>query len=171
MKLFVDNRNVMVENADQTNILGGSFRNFRGEKRQFNDAGKRNFNLVVSPEQAEELANIGCNVKYLKPRDDDEEEATPFVKVNVAFGKYPPELYLVSKKSKKLLNEDGLGLLDGVVFKNADLVLRTYHRDEHSCSLYLQRGFFEIKTDPITAKYEDYMDTEDLEEDEAVPFN
>ena len=172
MKLYLDDRNLMVEGAIQKDILGGPFRNFRGEKRKFNDAGKRSFNLVIPDEYIDLLTDMHCNVKELAPRDDDGEEPLRFVKVNVAFGKYPPHLYLCTKRNKKELLEDELGLLDGAIFSNVDMVIRTYHKDENSCSLYLNTGFFTIKTDPITSKYEDLMTLgNDAEDDEEVPFD
>lgn len=177
MKLYLDRGNIMIEGATQKDILGGSFRNFRGEKRKVNnqivnDAGKRNFNLVIPDEYIDLLYNMHCHIKELAPRDDDGEAPLRFVKVNVAFGKYPPHLYLCTKRNKKELLEDELGLLDGAIFSNVDMVIRTYHKDENSCSLYLNTGFFTIKTDPITSKYEDLMTLgNDAEDDEEVPFD
>lgn len=173
MKLYLDGRNLMVEGATQSDILGGSFRNFRGEKRKFNDAGRRNFNIVIPPEYLDLLIDMKCNVKELAPRDDDGEQPLRFVKVNVAFGQYPPHLYLCTKKNKKELLQDELGLLDGAVFDNVDMIIRTYHRDEDSCSLYLNNGFFTLRTDPITAKYEALVDVAEdgSEDEEEVPFD
>lgn len=170
MKIYLDGRNLMVEGAEQKDILGGQFRNFRGEKRKFNDAGRRNFNLVIPDEYLQLVTEMGCNVKELAPRDDDGEQPIHFVKVNVAYGQYPPQLFLVSRRNKKELLEDELGLLDGAYFGNVDMVIRTYHRDEASCSLYLNRGYFTIQQDPITAKYESYAAFDNDEDEEEVPF-
>ena len=172
MKMYLDGRNLMIEGASQHDILGGSFRNFRGEKRRFNDEGKRNFNLVVPDEYLDLLSDMKCNIKELAAKDEDGEEPLRFIKVNVAFGQYPPHLYLCNKKNKKELLQDELGLLDGAIFDNVDMILRTYHRDENSCSLYLNTGFFTIKTDPITAKYESLVDVENdgSEDAEEAPF-
>lgn len=172
MKLYFDEngRSLYVEDATQREILGGQFRNFRGEKRKFNDAGRRNFNLVIPPEFVEMMKAAGCNVKMLSSRDEDDEPPIYFVKINVAYGQYPPHLYLVANGKRKELDQNELGLLDSAVFKAVDLVINTYHRDEGSCSLYLQSGFFNLRVDPITAKYEamnaDFSD----EEEEPLPF-
>ena len=52
MKLTIEKQGrsetIMVEGAAQNDILPGQFRNFRGEKRKFNDEGKRNFNLALN---------------------------------------------------------------------------------------------------------------------------
>lgn len=172
MKMYLDGRNLMIEGASQQDILGGSFRNFRGEKRRFNDEGKRNFNLVVPEEYLGILSDMKCNIKELAAKDEDGEEPLRFIKINVAFGQYPPHLYLCSKRNKKELLQDELGLLDGAIFDNVDMILRTYHRDENSCSLYLNNGFFTIKTDPITAKYESLVDVENDSsyDTEEAPF-
>ena len=160
MKLTIENRDkyelVMVEGAQQNDILPGKFRNFRGEKRQYNDAGKRNFNLGLRlpVEALDNLAALGLNIKELAANEEYGDEPLRFVKVNVNFeGKVPPNLYLVAGNNMKELTQNELGLLDGARFTNVDLVLRTYHRDVTSCTLYLQKGYFTIEQDPISAKY------------------
>lgn len=164
---------IMVEGAGQNDILPGQFRNFRGEKRKYNDEGRRNFNLALDlPEEAlDELAATGLNIKQLKPKDDEyDDRPLSFVKVNVAFGgKVPPSLYLVNGKNMKELNENELGLLDGARFSNVDLIVRTYHRDEDTCTLYLQKGYFTIEQDPISAKYAN-LEFGDADEEE-LPFD
>jgi len=170
---------IMVEGATQDDILAGSFRNFRGEKRKYNDAGKRNFNLALDlpVEALDQLTETGLKIKELAPKDEEYgDEPLRFVKVNVAFGgKFPPNLYLVSGNKMHELAEGELGLLDGSRFANVDLVIRTYHKDENSTTLYLQKGYFTIQQDPISAKYANMdigdgpLDDEDY--DEGLPFN
>lgn len=162
---------VMVEGAGQNDILAGSFRNFRGEKRKYNDEGKRNFNLALNlPEEAlNDLASTGLKIKEIPGNEEYGDESLRFVKVNVAFGgKVPPELYLVTGSKMKELTQMELGLLDGARFTNVDLVIRTYHKDEDSCTLYLQKGYFTIEQDPISAKYANLEVSEDS--DEELPF-
>ena len=167
MKLVIDRsgrtETLYVESASQMDILPGSFRNFRGEKRKdkkgkvVNDEGKRNFNLALDlpTEALDDLASTGINIKELAPKDEEYgDQPLRFVKVNVAMdGKYPPNLYLVSGKNMKELTENELALLDASRFSNVDLVIRTYHRDESTTTLYLQKGYFTIEQDPISAKY------------------
>lgn len=161
-----NSENLMIAGAGQNDILPGNFRNFRGEKRKspsgkvVNDEGTRNFNLALNlpVEALDDLASLGLNIKEIPPRDEEYgDEPLRFVKVNVAFGgKVPPQLYLVAKNKMKELTQNELGLLDGARFTNVDLVVRTYHRDEGTCTLYLQKGFFTLEVDPISAKYADY---------------
>ena len=164
---------IFVEGAEQRDILPGSFRNFRGEKRRYNDEGKRNFNLALNfpQEELDKIAETGLRIKELPARDEEYDEPLRFVKVNVALGgKVPPQLFLVSPNGKlKELNQNELGLLDGARFSNVDLVIRTYHRDENTTSLYLQKGYFTFEQDPISAKYANYDEGND-EEDE-IPFD
>lgn len=158
---------LMVEGAVQGDILPGQFRNFRGEKRKFNDEGKRNFNLALNlpVEALDDLAALGLKIKELPANEEYGDEPLRFVKVNVAFGsKMPPELYLVAGNNMKELSQNELGLLDGARFTNVDLIIRTYHRDEETCTLYLQKGYFTIEQDPISAKYAN-LNFDDLDED------
>ena len=175
MKLTIERQKrfeiLMVEGAVQGDILPGQFRNFRGEKRKFNEEGKRNFNLKLDfpTEALDELVGLGLNIKELAANEEYGDEPTRFAKVNVAFGgKYPPELYLVAGKNMKELTQGELGLLDGARFTNVDLIIRTYHRDEGTCTLYLQKGYFTIEQDPISAKYAN-IDIDALDADE-MPF-
>lgn len=178
MRLTIEPRGkkevIMVEGATQEDILPGSFRNFRGEKRTFNDAGKRNFNLALNlpTEALDDLVALGLNIKETKGNEEYGDEPTRFVKVNVQYdSKIPPELYLVTKKNTKELTQGELGLLDGARFSNVDLIINTYHKEEGKCSLWLQKGYFTIEQDPITAKYQnlnfDALDAEDDDSDDA----
>lgn len=163
---------LMVEGAVQSDILPGQFRNFRGEKRKFNDEGKRNFNLALNlpTEALDDLASTGLKIKEIPGNEEYGDEPLRFVKVNVAFGgKVPPELYLVSGKNMKELTQGELGLLDGARFTNVDLIIRTYHRDEDSCTLYLQKGYFTLEQDPISAKYAN-LNLDGLDDD-GLPFD
>ncbi len=183
MKLTIERsgraETLMIEGGSQQDILPGNFRNFRGEKRKspqgkiVNDEGKRNFNLALNlpVEALDELAGLGLNIKEQMPKDDEYgDEPLRFVKVNVAFGgKYPPNLYLVTGKKMKELTENQLALLDAARFTNVDLIIRTYHKDEESTTLYLQKGYFTIEQDPISSKYANMEVSADDGED--LPWN
>ena len=183
MKLTVTkegyNELVLVEQGTNSDILPGRFRNFSGEKRKskagkiINDEGKMNFNLRLDlpVEALDQLAAIGLKITELPPTDDSYgDEPLRFVKVNVAFGgKQDPNLYLITDNKKKRLTEKQCALLDGSRFSKVELVMRTYHRDENSTTLYLNNGFFYIEQDPISAKYADFEEIGD-EDDEELPF-
>ena len=181
MKLTVERSGksevLMIEGAVQADILPGNFRNFRGEKRTsngkvVNDEGKRSFNLALNlpGEALADLASLGLNIKEIPANEEYGDDPLRFVKVNVAYGsKVDPELYLVAGKNMKELAQGELGLLDGSRFTNVDLVIRTYHRDEDTCTLYLQKGYFTIEQDPISAKYANLNIDEEFGEE--VPFD
>ena len=169
-KIYKSGRELMFEGVE---ILFGSFRNFAGEKRKFNDAGKRNFNIQIEPDYIPYLLGEGVNVKYFKADYDDEEdrdEKPGFVKVNINYdSRKSPEIYIKYGEKGKLvtLSQNELGLLDGATFDNVDLVVNTYRRDEDSpVSLYLNSGYFTIHVDPIAAKYQQMED-----EEEELPFS
>ena len=67
-----------------------------------------------------------------------------------------------------MLNQFELALLDGARFSNVDLIVRTYHNEENT-TLYLQKGYFSIEQDAISAKYAD-MELGEFEGVDDVPF-
>lgn len=170
-KIYWSGRELIFEGVE---VLFGTFRNFSGEKRKFNDAGKRNFNVSIEPELIPQLLEDGINVKYFKAdlEDDDQEEKLGFVRVNVNFdGRKPPEVFVRYGSNGKFieLNENSIGKLDTATFDNVDLILNPYRRDEESkTSLYLNKGYFTIHQDPLAAKYEIAMQNGD--EPEELPF-
>lgn len=49
------------------------FPNFRGAEQDYNAKGKRNFNLQINEELANDLRDQGVHVRYREPRNEDEE--------------------------------------------------------------------------------------------------
>ncbi len=171
-KIYWSGRELIFEGVE---LLFGTFRNFSGEKRKYNDAGKRNFNVQIEPDYISSLMNDGVNVKYFKADmdDEDQDEKPGFVRINVNFeGRKSPEIFVRYGENGKFveLDENSVGKLDTAVFDNVDLVLNPYRRDADSAtSLYLNKGYFTIHMDPLAAKYEAAMKNgEDMEEE--LPF-
>ena len=50
------------------------FRNFSGKEGQYNREGDRNFAVLLDDAVAERMAADGWNVKWLKPREDSEDD-------------------------------------------------------------------------------------------------
>lgn len=108
------------------------FRNFRGEASKFNNAGDRNFSLVI-PDQ--ELADILTNAKNsygigwnIKVKDSVDSDDTPrmHMKVKVKFTGRGPRIYLVTGENHKELTEDTVGILDDINIASVRMDIRPY---------------------------------------------
>ncbi|MGG6495051.1 UNVERIFIED_CONTAM: hypothetical protein NY603_19170, partial [Bacteroidetes bacterium 56_B9] len=99
-----------------------------GKEGQYNRAGDRNFGVILPPEIAEAMLADGWNVKYLKPREEEEEsEETPWVAVSVNFEKgRPPKIMMVTDRGRTALDETTVDMLDWADIKNVDLIVRPY---------------------------------------------
>lgn len=144
------------------------YRNFEGREDKFNRAGNRHFSVILSEKQAIQLSDMGCNVKRTKPRDP-EEEGKPYVKIFL--GMYEPEIYVITRGRKKLLQPNQYAKLDRVEIEEADLEVTKSNKEWESngrtgYSLYLETLVCKIRESRILAKYDEY-DEEDLEE---LPF-
>lgn len=191
MKLTIERRKydelLIVEGADNTDILPGTeyFRNFSGlEKRNkktgkvVNSEGRRNFCLALNfpTEVLDELADLGLDIVEFASQNAEEYGDDPlrFVRIQISEGgKAPASLYLVNeaKKKKKTLTGKQIDLLDRARFSNADLVFRTWHKDDGKVSLYLNTASFSIEMNPVEAKLAEYDEVlgDDLD-DEELPF-
>lgn len=134
------------------------FRNFSGRKTEMNDEGKRNFCVVLTEDQAEEMSRDGWNVKLLRPRNEDDLPA-PYIKVKVNFAGFPkPTLVLISSKGRTPLSEDLAQLLDYADIANVDLIIRPFHYDyrgRKGRTAYLKSIYVTIREDALERKYSD----------------
>lgn len=132
------------------------FRNFAGTESQYNRAGNRNFNVIIDdPDMAQKLIEDGWNIKQLKPRDD-EEMPKYRLEVSVAFGNFPPNIFMVTKHNKTKLDEESVAALDYAELKTVDLVIRPYQWDvngKQGIKAYLKTGYFVVEEDEFAAKY------------------
>ena len=157
-------RNMYVDGASNNEIHPSKWRNFKGERRvnpktnkTINDEGSRNFTLALSDDVAQALADMGANVKVLEPRTE-EEDPLKFVTVKINVDcKFPPTLHFVTGSRISEIPISQYNLLDIASFENVDLVINLYHSEEGKTTLYLQKGYFTLKEDPITAKYKNYI--------------
>lgn len=155
------------------------FRNFRGEKGQFNDEGDRSFHLVIAggtfddgrpgskpiEVTAEEMAEFlqreqnrygaGWNVKIKAPREDGE---APFIHmpVKVKFNDRGPAIYLNSGGNVVKLDEESVGMLDEIDIMNVDMDIRPYDGEGRfgaHRTAYLQSIHVVQEIDRFAARY------------------
>lgn len=151
------NNNIIIENARLI------FKNFAGEQTKYNRAGNRNFCVILDHEVARDLLDDGWNVRYLNPRED-EDEPTPYLQVAVAFGNIPPKITMISGKTKTPINEDTIDTLDYAEIANVDLIIRPYNWEVNGktgVKAYLKTMYVEIEQDVFASKY-DCLDDEDI---------
>lgn len=105
------------------------YRNFAGRGDKYNREGDRNFAVVIPDEEmANELANLGWNVKIKPPREDGD---TPFMflPVKVKFNDRGPNVYLKTGDVQNKLDEESVDLLDNIDIVGVDLDIRPYDWD------------------------------------------
>lgn len=134
------------------------FKNFTGKEGQYNRAGDRNFGVILPPDIAEQMLADGWNVKYLKPREDDEEETeTPWLSVSVNFDKgRPPKIMQITSRGRTALDEETVEMLDWADITNVDLIVRPYTWEVSGrvgIKAYLQTMYVTIEEDDLERKY------------------
>lgn len=147
---------------DNTVLMEGVrivFRNFAGKEGQYNREGDRNFAVLLDDTIANQMAEDGWNVKWLKPREDDEDEtAQAYLPVSVNFKGRPPRVVLVTSRARKHLTEDEVEMLDWADILNVDLIVRPYEwnvNGKTGIKAYLQSLYVTIEEDPLEMKYAD----------------
>lgn len=156
------------------------FRNFSGKEGKYNRAGDRNFTIFLDPQDAEQLARDGWNVKQLQPLDDQEDpQSILAVAVNYK-SDYPPKITMITSRGKTPVGEDMVDILDWAEIKTADLIINPYEWEVNGktgIKAYLKSLYVVLKEDELDRKYSDVPDSasntlpyaKDDREDEA-PF-
>jgi hypothetical protein len=155
------------------------FRNFSGNEGPFNKLGDRNFGLLVDPDSAEAMEADGWNIKYLKPREEGDEQQA-WLKVKVNFNGRPPKVMLVTSKSKTQLDESMVSIVDWAQIATVDLIISPYDwtvNGKSGITAYLTSMFVTIEEDELDRKYANVPDTaqntigRELENKHSDPFN
>lgn len=136
------------------------FRNFSGEPDKFNPQGDRTFNVVITPEEAEQLDKDGWNVKVLPPREEGD-LPTPTLPVRVYYGKTSPTAVLITHKGKTQLDESMINILDWAEPKQVDLIIRPSKWDvngKQGIKAYLKSIYFTMRESALDLKYSDLPD-------------
>lgn len=131
------------------------FRNFSGKEGPYNSEGDRNFCVVLDPDVGKQMEQDGWNVKYLKSREDGDED-TPYIQVRVNFKQRPPRVVMITSTSRTSLREDSVDTLDWADIQNADLICRGYDwsvNGKSGTKAYLQSLFVTIEEDALERKY------------------
>lgn len=151
---------VTIENA---NILPGGFRNFSGKETQYNREGDRKFNIALPAEVAEQMARDGWNIRQLDPREEGDEPQA-IIEVAVKFGKIPPRIVILKNggRTRVPIGEDEVEILDWVLIRKADVILRPYEwvvNGKSGVKAYLKTLFVTIEEDELEAKYSNFDDS------------
>ena len=147
-------------NVNNINIEGATiiWKNFSGERDQFNP-GKRGFSVVIDDEvMAKELKQEGWNVKerpLQEGADPSEQEWTLPVKLNM--NRYT-QVWLIVGNHKTLLNEDTVAQLDVVDIVNCDISIRPFEwemRGRTGITAYVDLMYVTIRENKFAEKYAD----------------
>lgn len=152
-------------------------RNFGGvEKkvgnRTVNTEGRRNFLLYVSDEVAEQLKEMGCEVRYTTPRDEND-IPRPFVSMNLSYYLKPVEVHMIANGVDTPLDENHVYQLNDVDFKNLGLVVELGKEKEHQngvkyIPLFISQVWAEIVPSYFANRYS-YLNNQ-APELETTPF-
>lgn len=137
------------------------FRNFSGAEGKYNRAGDRNFTVFLDANDAEQMAKDGWNVKYLQPRDD-QEEPQAILSVAVSYKGRPPKIMMVTSKGKTPVGEDMVDILDWAEIKTADLIINPYEWEVNGktgIKAYLKSLYIVLEEDELDRKYIDVPDS------------
>jgi hypothetical protein len=133
------------------------FRNFSGKEGKYNREGDRNFAVLLDDKTAHAMAEDNWNVKWLKPREDDEDETQQaYLPISVNFKGRPPRIVLVTSRGRTNLDERSVEMLDWADIINVDLIVRPYEWDVNGktgIKAYLQSIYVTIREDPLEQKY------------------
>lgn len=147
--------NIVIESAR----IG--FRNFSGKEGKFNPAGRRNFCVFLETDVAEKLEKDGWNVKWLQPRDE-EDDPQAYLQVAVSYGAIPPKIVLVTSHGKNTLDEEAINILDWAEIENVDIIIRPYNWEVNGktgVKAYVKSMYVTIFEDEFADKYYDVPDS------------
>jgi hypothetical protein len=172
VKITVNNNDLYIEGATNENLLSGTFRNFAGEERKdrntgriVNSKGSRNFNFRIPPEYLDLFKELGCNIKMFGGNPEEGEEPIYFIKVNVntETSKRPPKIQLLKSNDRiEELPVSAYNKVDGMFIENVDMLISLYKKYE-TPSLYLNVAVIKQHLDPISEKYSNMLEINDLD--------
>lgn len=135
------------------------WKNFSGEKRLFNEQGKRNFSIPLDEPVALKLREIGWNIKDNAHKIEADQPIEYHIPVTVKMdARIPPKVYLIirSQNIRVPLDEDSIGLLDTAELDVVDVVLRPFNWDvngKQGVAAYLKLMYATLQENPLDLKY------------------
>lgn len=152
--------NIVIEDAR----IG--FRNFSGKEGKFNPVGRRNFCVFLEEDLAKTLENDGWNVRWLKPRDEQEAEQG-YLQVAVSFDNIPPKITMITSRGKTILDDESVSILDWAEISEIDLIIRPYNwaiqegtkNEKRGVKAYVKSMYITIVEDEFEKKYYDVPDS------------
>jgi len=145
---------------DNTVLMEGVriiFRNFSGKEGQYNREGDRNFAVLLDDPTAQAMAEDNWNVKWLRPREEEEgENPQAYLPVSVNFKGRPPRIVLITSRGRTNLDEGSVEMLDWADILNVDLIVRPYEwtvNEKSGIKAYLQSIYVTIEEDALEIKY------------------
>ena len=161
----------MVENnevIEHVEIGRGTYRNFSGNKTDYNKAGSRTFSIFLPQDIAEYLTEQGWYVKT-KPPKSEEYDIRYQMDIAVGFDKWPPMITLISADgSRSFLNEDNVSILDTADIEDATVEIRPYNWEVNGktgCKAYLKELSVKLRPPRRTLNGRLRHDHDDDEED------
>ena len=156
------------------------FRNFEGAAGKFNNAGDRNFCLIIDEELANQLDNLKFNIKRTKARDDY--DSVPYIKIRVGYtykdgtdNQNPPKIFKIDSTGMKLLTKDQVKFLDGARIKNVDLEFSANdyidrETGEVRYSAYLKSLYATVEESALEREYNERFAGMDAQDPNELPF-
>lgn len=145
---------------DNTVLMEGVriiFRNFAGKEGQYNRMGDRNFAVLLDDEVANAMAEDNWNIKWLKPRGEDEEESPQaYLPVSLSYKGRPPRVVMITSRGRTNLDEEQVEMLDWATIINVDLIVRPYEwlvNNKTGIKAYCQSIYITIEEDELERKY------------------
>lgn len=157
--------------------------NFSGREVKYNNhvinrEGNRNFCVVLSDEEADELLADGWHVR-VKEFDDGSRRNTLQIAVRFDIERFKPSVFMLTPKGdhfkKTRVDENMVATLDLCKIASADLAINPSRwqnaMGDTGIKAYLKTGYFIIEKDEFEDKYADAEDDGDFYEvEEETPF-
>lgn len=132
-------------------------RNLSGIVGEYNKSGNRCFSIVLTNEEAEELAARGFNVRT-RPARENIDELFCFLPCFVNYEHLPPKIYRVTGKKMMLLGENNVGTLDSSDILNVNVLVNARYWDvngSRGIKAYVNTMYVETEEDIFADLYSD----------------